>query len=99
MRQVGKNSYSEFVEAKSVHWPISFFKAILVSSTLTWAFTACESPTANSRIADIRFSPKGIYCELDESEKCGHIEFALTVPEIKEIIRNKRKKGWKLPDI
>ena len=51
------------------------------------------------RIADIRFSPEGIYCELDESENCGHIEFALTVPEIKEIIRNKRKEGWKLPDI
>jgi len=51
------------------------------------------------RIADIRFSPEGIYCELDESESCGHIDFALTVPEIKEIIRNKRKEGWKLPDI
>jgi len=51
------------------------------------------------RIADIRFRPEGIYCELDESENCGHIEFALTVPEIKEIIRNKRKGGWKLPDI
>ena len=51
------------------------------------------------RIADIRFRPEGIYCELDESENCGHIEFALTVPEIKEIIRNKRKEGWKLPDI
>jgi len=51
------------------------------------------------RIADIRFKPEGIYCELDESESCGHIEFALTVPEIKEIIRNKRKEGWKLPDI
>ena len=51
------------------------------------------------RIADIRFKPEGIYCELDESENCGHIEFALTVPEIKEIIRNKRKEGWKLPDI
>jgi hypothetical protein len=49
------------------------------------------------RIADIRFSPEGIYCELDESESCGHTEFALTVPEIKEIIRNKRIEGWKLP--
>jgi len=51
------------------------------------------------RIADIRFKPKGIYCELDESENCGDIEFALTVPEIKEIIRNKREEGWKLPDV
>jgi hypothetical protein len=28
-----------------------------------------------------------------------HIEVALTVPEIKEIIHNKRKEGCKLPDI
>jgi hypothetical protein len=44
------------------------------------------------RIADIRFKPEGIYCELNQSENCGHIEFALTVPEIKEKIRNKKKK-------
>jgi hypothetical protein len=35
---------------------------------------------------------------VQQSEKCEPIEFALTVPEIKEIIRNKRKEGWKLPD-
>jgi len=51
------------------------------------------------RIADIRFKPEGIYCELDENDNCKHIEFALTVPEIKEIIRDKRKEGWKLPDV
>jgi hypothetical protein len=51
------------------------------------------------RIADIRFKPEGVYCELDESENCGHVEFALTVPEIKEIIHNSRKEDWKLPDI
>ena len=51
------------------------------------------------RIAGIRFKPDGIYCELDERDKCEHIEFALTVPEVKELIREKRKEGWKLPDV
>ena len=51
------------------------------------------------RIAEIRFKPDGIFCELDESDNCEHIEFALTVPEIKEIIRKKRKEGWKLPEV
>jgi hypothetical protein len=51
------------------------------------------------RIADITFKPEGIYCELDDSDHCEHIDFALTVPEIKEIIRKKRKEDWKLPDI
>ena len=51
------------------------------------------------RIADIRFKPDGIYCELDERDNCEHIEFALTVPEVKELIRDKRKEDWKLPDV
>jgi hypothetical protein len=56
-------------------------------------------PRQLHRIADIRFKPEGIFCELDENENCKHIEFAFTVPEIKEIIRSKRKEGWKLPDV
>jgi Arc/MetJ-type ribon-helix-helix transcriptional regulator len=51
------------------------------------------------RIADINFKPTGIYCELDESDHCEHITFALNVPEIKEIIRKRRKEGWKLPEV
>ena len=51
------------------------------------------------RIADIYFKPEGIFCDLDKSNSCEHIDFALTVPEIQDIIRKRRKEGWKLPDI
>jgi hypothetical protein len=47
------------------------------------------------RIADIRFRPEGIYCELDGSESCGHIEFARN----KRNNRKKRKEGWKLQEV
>jgi Arc/MetJ-type ribon-helix-helix transcriptional regulator len=51
-------------------------------------------------IADIDFKPEGIYCHLDENDHCEHIDFAITVPEIKEIIRkHKKEDGWKLPDV
>ncbi len=51
------------------------------------------------RIADISFKPTGIFCELDQSDNCEHIDFALTIPEIQAIIRKKRKEGWKLPEV
>jgi len=50
-------------------------------------------------IADIYFKPDGIFCELDQRDYCEHIDFALTVPEIQDIIRERRKDGWKLPDV
>lgn len=51
------------------------------------------------KIADIYFKPEGIFCELDQSNDCEHIDFALSVPEIQDIIRKRRKEGWKLPDV
>jgi len=50
-------------------------------------------------IADIYFKPEGIFCDLDKTEKCEHIDFALTVPKIQDIIKQKTKEGWKLPDV
>lgn len=51
------------------------------------------------RIADIYFKPEGMFCDLDKSNSCVHIDFALTVSDIQEIIRKHRKEGWKLPDV
>lgn len=48
------------------------------------------------RIAEIFFKPKGIWCDLCEKSSCNHIEFALSNPDIQEIIKKKRKEGWKL---
>lgn len=50
-------------------------------------------------IVDISFKPQGIRCDYCRTDNCRHIHFALTVPAIQEVIRKKRKDGWKLPDI
>lgn len=50
-------------------------------------------------IADIYIKPQGIFCDLDKSDKCEHIDFALAVPKIQKIIRERQKEGWKLPDV
>ena len=50
-------------------------------------------------IADIYFKPQGIFCDLDKTDDCEHIDFALGIPKVQEIIRKHRKEGWKLPEV
>ncbi len=47
----------------------------------------------------IYISPKGIKCGECESDECRHIEYALTKPETRELIIERKKQGWKLPDV
>lgn len=47
----------------------------------------------------IKFTPKGICCTFDESEKCKHIQFAISKTDIQDVIRQRKKEGWKLPDV
>lgn len=47
----------------------------------------------NGRIIDIFFKERKAWCDYDKSAKCKHIEFALSLPIVQEILR---KKGWKL---
>lgn len=43
------------------------------------------------RIIQVFFKPDGPDCELCESRRCRHIEFALSLPQVQEILR---EKGW-----
>jgi len=47
----------------------------------------------------VQFKPGGIRCLHCEKDDCKHIQFAISKDEIQEVIRKKRKEGWKLPDI
>jgi hypothetical protein len=51
-----------------------------------------HSPTG--MIADIFFKDKKAWCELCDSSDCKHIEYALSLGFVQEILK---KKGWKLP--
>jgi len=42
-------------------------------------------------VVDIHFKPDVIYCEYCLSDKCKHVKFALTIPQVRNIIK---KKGW-----
>jgi len=45
------------------------------------------------RIVRVYFRPEGVYCEHCESVKCRHVEFALKLPKVQDILH---KKGWKI---
>ena len=52
--------------------------------------------SANGRIIDVNFKPKGIWCTYCQANSCRHIDFALKVPAIEEVVEKKRNQGWKL---
>ena len=52
---------------------------------------------SRGRIIDVYFKPEGVWCDYCQTSSCRHIQFALTVPTIQEVILKKREEGWKLP--
>ncbi len=53
--------------------------------------------TSGGKVIDVLFRPEGIWCTHCQADSCRHISFALTVPDIEEVVTKKRKEGWKLP--
>ena len=50
-------------------------------------------------VAQVYLKPEGIWCGLCGKQKCEHIDFALAQPDIQDIIRKRRREGWKLPEV
>jgi hypothetical protein len=48
---------------------------------------------SKGRIIDIYFKPDMVWCEYCESTDCQHVKFALNIPEVQSILR---EKGWKI---
>jgi hypothetical protein len=51
-----------------------------------------------ARVADVNITPKGIYCPLCDASNCEHIRYAIAQPDIQDLIKQKRREGWHLPD-
>jgi Arc/MetJ-type ribon-helix-helix transcriptional regulator len=55
-----------------------------------------QSPEGN-RIVHVTFSPDGIECDHHGDENCEHVQYALQLADVQEIIQKRKKEGWKLP--
>jgi hypothetical protein len=47
----------------------------------------------HGRIVDVHFKPNKAWCVFDESDHCKHIDYALSLPVVQEILQ---KHGWKI---
>lgn len=47
----------------------------------------------HGRIIDVYFKEKKAWCEYDDSQNCKHVDYALSLPVVQEILK---KKGWKI---
>jgi hypothetical protein len=50
------------------------------------------------KAVQVDFKRTGILCAHDQKDDCKHIQFALSKREIQDVIRKRRKEGWKLPN-
>jgi hypothetical protein len=51
------------------------------------------------KVVEVYIKRKGIRCSHDQTDRCEHVTFALTLPEVKAQIMKHRKEGWKLPEV
>jgi hypothetical protein len=49
--------------------------------------------TSKGRIIDVYFKPDKVLCEYCQSSSCHHVEFALSLPEVRNILS---EKGWEI---
>jgi endonuclease III len=53
---------------------------------------------AKSIVVDVHFKRTDTYCGACKADTCEHIDYALTVPKVQEIVMKKIKAGWNLPE-
>lgn len=51
------------------------------------------------KTVQIYISSTGVECGECKLPDCRHVKFALSEPKTRDLIRKKRKEGWKLPDV
>lgn len=51
------------------------------------------------KTVQILITPKGLECAQCKQSSCRHIKFAIANPKTQKLIQERKKEGWKLPDI
>jgi hypothetical protein len=55
----------------------------------------------DDKVIHISVKPNGIQCDFHQRNDCEHVKYALSLPDVQEMIRKRRKEGWKidLPEV
>ncbi|MGA2308585.1 MAG: ribbon-helix-helix domain-containing protein [Candidatus Bathyarchaeia archaeon] len=51
------------------------------------------------KTVQILITPKGLECAECKQTSCRHIKFAIANPQTQKLIQERKKEGWKLPDV
>ena len=51
------------------------------------------------KTVQILITPNGLRCAECKTNNCQHIKFALADPKTQNLIQERKKEGWKLPEI
>lgn len=49
-----------------------------------------------NKAVHVSIKPSGISCDFHQRNDCEHIKYALTLPDVHEMVAKRRKEGWKL---
>jgi hypothetical protein len=82
-----KNPHAEQEKVLLAHFNINEEGVRILDPSLATKY----SP--NGRIVDIFFKDGKAYCDYDKTDKCQHVQYALSLPIVKKIFK---KKGWKI---
>lgn len=83
IRELLKNFDDELKEPRFIH------VNVYVDHATIW-------DNLQRKLVDVSFKEDCAWCEKDNSKKCEHVEFALSLQEVKEAYR---KKGLKIPEL
>ncbi len=49
-----------------------------------------------NKAVHVSIKPNGIKCDFHDANDCEHVKYALELADVQDLIRKKRKEGWKL---
>jgi Arc/MetJ-type ribon-helix-helix transcriptional regulator len=48
-------------------------------------------------VVQVYIRPEGIRYSLDETDNCEHIEYILSLKDVQETVKKRKREGWQLP--
>lgn len=49
-----------------------------------------------NKAVHVSVRPNGVMCDFHQRTDCEHVKYALKLPDVQEMIKKRRKEGWKI---
>jgi len=94
--EIAKQAIREYLDRQYLKEGLPPFERINADASGIKIF---DRKLIGNKLVHVIFTPKGIYCDYHETDDCEHVKYALEQPDVKQILKEKKKEGWKLPDV